>query len=70
MGKARRKVDTWESVIEELGQLDTRWMIRRTGQTVFIQVKDRRTGKQTSLRPLAAYGRMEDVVIARDLAYT
>ena len=67
MGKARRKVDTWESVIEELGQLDTRWMIRRTVQTVFIQVKDRRTGKQTSLRPLAAYGRMEDVVIARDL---
>ncbi len=65
MGRAKSKVQSWESIVEELGQEESRHIIRRTKQTPFIQVRDT-TDKtsQASLRPLRAWGGIEDVVRA------
>ena len=67
MGKARSKVETWQSIVEALHQDDSRWIIKRTKNSVFIQARDRKTRRQVSLRPLAAFGSIQDVLIAKDL---
>ena len=61
MNRIRRKTRKWEDVIEYLVDIDARYMLRRTQKTPFLNVRDKETGKQFSLKPVKAWENIDQV---------
>ena len=58
MRKIQKK---WETIVNELKQLQTRYMIRREKKTPWLQIFDKQERKQISLKPIAGWDNMPEI---------
>ena len=58
MRKIQKK---WETIVNELKQLQTRYMIRREKKTPWLQIFDKQERKQFSLKPIAGWDNMPEI---------
>lgn len=58
MRKIQKK---WETIVNELKQLQTRYMVRREKKTPWLQIFDKQERKQFSLKPIAGWDNMPEI---------
>ena len=58
MRKIQKK---WETIVNELKQLQTRYMVRREKKTPWLQIFDKQTRKQFSLKPIPGWDNMLEI---------
>jgi len=52
---------SWEAAIEELKEINSRYMLRREKKTPWLQIIDKQTKKQFSLKPIRGHDNMPEV---------
>ena len=62
MNRSRRKAKHWQDVIDFLMDIDARYMLRRNTNTPFLNVRDKQTKKQFSLKPIKAYENIDQIL--------
>ena len=67
MGKPRSKINSWSQVVDDLGQEKCRYMVQRRPESPYIQIIDKTNRKRFSLKPLAAWENMPDVLTAVEI---
>ena len=58
MRKIQKK---WETIVNELKQLQTRYMVRREKKTPWLQIFDKQERKQFSLKPIPGWDNMPEI---------
>ena len=66
MPRRRLKIRTWDDVVENLMDRDTRYMVRKDNKSPYLQIRDKQTKKQFSLKPLI-HTSIDDVLKAETL---
>ena len=66
MPRRRLKIRNWDDVVENLMDRDTRYMVRKDNKSPYLQIRDKQTKKQFSLKPLI-HTSIDDVLKAETL---
>ena len=61
MPNKRIKPKSWNEIVSDLINLESRYMIRRSKKTPFLSIKDKLKNKEFSLRPIRAYENMPEI---------
>ena len=67
MAKQGLKIRSWSQVIDYLTEENTRYLVRRRKKSPYIQIIDKTNRKRFSLKPLAAWENMPDVLTAVEI---
>ena len=67
MAKRILKIRSWDDVIQHLIDVDARYMLRRFKKSPFLQIRDKHTKKEFSLKAIRAFDNMPQVGKVADL---
>ena len=62
MGKPRRKIKSWDDVVTDLAQANTRFMLVRRKKSPYLQIIERKSKKQFSLAPIYAWDNQPEIL--------
>ena len=67
MAKRILKIRSWDDVIQHLIDVDARYMLRRFKKSPYLQIRDKQTKKEFSLKAIRSYDNMPQVAKVADL---
>jgi len=67
MARRFQKQRSWDDVIQHLKDVDARYMVRRFKKSPYLQIRDKQTKKEFSLKAIAAFDNMPEVSQVVDL---
>ena len=62
MGKPRRKIKSWDDLVTDLAQANTRFMLVRRKKSPYLQIIERKSKKQFSLAPIYAWDNQPEIL--------